>query len=129
MTAKPLYTVAQVARLLGLSPSGVRSRIRTGTLPAAREGTHIIIDADAVDNAAADAGRSATWWRKATEASPDKASRRRGLATRALVGAATAWRDNPTNPALIEALQAAVDARNSLTVRTRANQPRPPSPG
>ena len=126
VTTKASYTVAQAARLLGLSASGVRSRIQTGTLAATREGTRLIIDAHAVDNAAADAGRSATWWRKATQASPDKASRRRGLATRALVGAATAWRENPTDPELIQALQAAVDVRNSVTVRTRANQPQPP---
>ena len=125
MTTHRLYTVDETARRLGLSGSGVRSRIQAGTLPATRERGRFLVDADAVEVAAADAERSATWWRKTTNGSRSKAARQLSRSTVHLVAVATAWREDPTNIELIEALQAAVDARNALTVRTRPGRLHP----
>ena len=47
-----------------------------------------------------------------------KAATTRSAATTRLVAAANRWRDDPTNPQVIADLEAAIDERANLTVKT-----------
>ncbi len=116
-------TTAQAGQRLGVAPNVVVKWVRVGRLQARRDHDRWRVDPDSVTAEQARLAR-ASWWRR-VDMPLTHAEGLQQSATKRLLRAAAAWRDHPADPALTAALIAAVDERQTLTIRVARDLKQP----
>ncbi len=110
-------TTAAAGKRLGVSPGVVTRWIAVGRLHGRRYGGRWRVDPASVEQELHRLSR-ASWWRR-VDLPEAKAQKLQAAATRRLVLAASAWRQNPADPHLTQALIAAIDERDALYMRAK----------
>ncbi len=110
-------TTAAAGKRLGVSPGVITNWIRVGRQRGDRQEDRWRVDPTSVDDELERRAR-ASWWRK-VDLPERKAHDLQAAATRRLMTAASAWRRDPSNAQLTEALITAVDDREALIMRSK----------
>jgi hypothetical protein len=108
-------TTAAAGKRLGVAPKVVVQWVQAGRLNGRRDNDRWRVEPASVEDERQRLSR-ASWWRR-VDMRPGRAESLQQSATKRLMKAASAWRRNPDDPQLTDALIAAIDERESLSIR------------